>query len=200
VIRGRGLNLVALNLQDVAANTETGAAPNEFENPAWVLKWSAGGSWYQADLYGSHNFQFGFKWGRSYNAYVYKVNQGINAIFNSGSGHQPFTVPSQVLAYNTPTTQKKLLPRYELLCAGRLDAQAPGRDVDRIRRNVAAIWFRDGITRLTSLVKQSHLQETEAPLSASAWQTNAPRAETAMDNFIESVSWIVEVLSPRKIN
>jgi hypothetical protein len=101
-----GLTSSALNLQDVAANAETGAAPNQFENPAWVLKWSAGGSWYKGDLYGSHNFQFGFKWGKSYNAYIYKVNQGINAIFNSGSGLQPFTVPSEVLAYNTPTTQK----------------------------------------------------------------------------------------------
>ncbi len=97
----------ALNLQDVAANTETGAAPYEFQNPAWVLKWSAGGSWYKSNFGGSHNFQFGFEWGKSYNAYIYKVNQGINAIFNSsGAGQQPFTVPSQVLPYNTPTTQK----------------------------------------------------------------------------------------------
>lgn len=104
-----GLTGSALNLQDVAANTETGAAPYQFENPAWVLKWSAGGSWYKGDLYGSHNVQFGFEWGKSYNGYIYKVNQGINVIFNSGSGHQPFTVPSQVLAYNTPTTQKNYL-------------------------------------------------------------------------------------------
>jgi len=101
-----GVTSSALDLQDVAANTETGAAPYDFQNPAWVLKWSAVGSWYKGDLYGSHNFQFGFEWGKSYNAYIYKVNQGVDAIFNSGSGHQPFTVPSQVLAYNTPTTQK----------------------------------------------------------------------------------------------
>ncbi len=101
-----GVTSSALNLQDVAANTETGAAPYEFQNPAWVLKWSAGGSWYKGDLHGSHNFQFGFEWGDSYNAYIYNVNQGMDAIFNSGPGHQPFTVPSEVLAYNTPTTQK----------------------------------------------------------------------------------------------
>src|SRR5467141_1859193 len=101
-----GVTSSALNLQDVAANAETGAAPDQFENPAWVLKWSAGGSWYKGDLYGSHNFQFGFKWGKSYNAYIYRVNQGINSSFNIDSGQQPFTVPSQVLAYNTPTTQK----------------------------------------------------------------------------------------------
>src|ERR1700722_11377773 len=101
-----GLSSSALNLQDVAANAETGAAPYESKNPAWVLKWTAGGSWHKGDVYGSHNFQFGFEWGKSYNSYIYKVNQGINAIFNSGPGYQPFTVPSQVLAYNTPTTQK----------------------------------------------------------------------------------------------
>jgi hypothetical protein len=88
-----------LNYQDVTTSTETGAAPNEFINPAWVLKWSAGGSWHKADLAGSHNFQFGFEWGKSYNAYIYQVKQGINAFLNDG-------VPFQVLAYNTPTTQK----------------------------------------------------------------------------------------------
>src|SRR5271168_3767775 len=50
-----GLSSSALNHQDVAANTETGAAPYESKNPAWVLKWTAGGSWYKGDLYGSHN-------------------------------------------------------------------------------------------------------------------------------------------------
>jgi hypothetical protein len=86
-----------------------------------VLKWTAGGSWHKGDVYGSHNFQFGFEWGKSYNSYIYKVNQGINAIFNSGPGYQPFTVPSQVLAYNTPTTQKNYFR--ELLCTGRLEDQ-----------------------------------------------------------------------------
>jgi hypothetical protein len=31
-----GLTSSSLNLQDVAANTDTGAAPYQFENPAWV--------------------------------------------------------------------------------------------------------------------------------------------------------------------
>jgi hypothetical protein len=88
-----------LNVQDVANSTETGAAPYEFQNPAWVLKWSAAGSWYKGNLAGSHNFKFGFEWGKSYNAYIYKVNQGINVLLNGGQ-------PYQVLAYNTPTTQK----------------------------------------------------------------------------------------------
>jgi hypothetical protein len=94
-----------LNLQDVGTSTESGAAPNEFINPAWVLKWSASGSWYKGNWRGTHNFQFGFEWGDSYNSYIFKVNQGINAIFNS-PGPQSFTAPLQVTAYNTPTTQK----------------------------------------------------------------------------------------------
>lgn len=92
-------NATNLNIQDVGLNTETGAAPYQFANPAWVLKWSAGGSWYKGNWHGTHNFKFGFEWGDSYNSYVYNVSQGINAIFNNGQA-------SQVLAYNTPTTQK----------------------------------------------------------------------------------------------
>jgi carboxypeptidase family protein len=97
-------NSTGLNKQDLGFSTETGAAPNEFQNPAWVLKWSASGSWYKANWGGNHNFQFGFEWGDSYNAYLYKVSQGINAIYNGGT--QPFSKPFQVVAYNTPTTQK----------------------------------------------------------------------------------------------
>ena len=88
-----------LNFQDVARSSETGAAPYEFINPAWVLKWTAGGSWHKSDWGGSHNFQFGFEWGKSYNSYIYNVNQGINVLLNDGAAYQ-------VLAYNTPTTQK----------------------------------------------------------------------------------------------
>src|SRR5579859_46631 len=94
-----GVTTSSLNVQDVANSTETGAAPYAFANPAWVLKWSAGGSWYKSNFGGSHNIQFGFEWGKSYNSYVYKVNQGINVLLNGGN-------PYQVLAYNTPTTQK----------------------------------------------------------------------------------------------
>jgi hypothetical protein len=95
-----------LNLQDIGYSQETGAAPYQFQNPAWVLKWSASGSWYKPDLAGTHNFQFGFEWGDNYNSYIYKVNGGINAIFNSAAPNAPFSQPFQVVAYNTPTTQK----------------------------------------------------------------------------------------------
>jgi hypothetical protein len=94
-----GVTAAALNVQDVALSTETGAAPYQFANPAWVLKWTAGGSWYKSNLAGSHNFQFGVEWGKNYNSYVYNVNQGVNLLLNNGS-------PYQVLAYNSPTTQK----------------------------------------------------------------------------------------------
>jgi hypothetical protein len=103
-------NSTGLNLQDTGYSQESGAAPFEFQNPAWVLKWSASGSWYKANWGGSHNLQFGFKWGDSYNSYIYKVSQGINAQFDSNpdpKANQPvFSVPLEVVAYNTPTTQK----------------------------------------------------------------------------------------------
>ena len=100
-------NSTGLNLQDIGYSTESGAAPYEFQNPAWVLKWSASGSWYKGNWHGTHNFQFGFEWGKNYNSYIYNVNQGINAIFNSNPSTQPvFSQPFQVVAYNTPTTQK----------------------------------------------------------------------------------------------
>ncbi len=100
-------NSTGLNLQDIGYSTESGAAPYQFQNPAWVLKWSASGSWYKGNWHGSHNLQFGFEWGKNYNSYIYNVNQGINAIFNSDPSTQPvFSQPFQVVAYNTPTTQK----------------------------------------------------------------------------------------------
>lgn len=100
-------NSTGLNMQDIGYSTESGAAPYEFQNPAWVLKWSASGSWYKGNWHGTHNLQFGFEWGENYNSYIYNVNQGINAIYNSNPSTQPvFSQPFQVVAYNTPTTQK----------------------------------------------------------------------------------------------
>jgi hypothetical protein len=99
-----GVTSASLNIQNIPASTETGAAPYQFANPAWVLKWTAGGSWYKPNWGGTHNFQFGFEWGNNYNSYVYNVNQGINVILNTDPvTHQ---ANNQVLAYNTPTTQK----------------------------------------------------------------------------------------------
>ena len=99
-----GVTTASLNIQNIPASTETGAAPYQFANPAWVLKWTAGGSWYKPNWHGTHNIQFGFEWGKSYNSYVYNVNQGINVILNTDPVTQQAN--NQVLAYNTPTTQK----------------------------------------------------------------------------------------------
>jgi hypothetical protein len=101
-------NSTGLNLQDRGLSVESGAAPNQQINPAWVLRWSASGSWYKGNWGGTHNFQFGFEWGDAYSAYISKVNQGINAVFNTDPkpGAVPFTTPFQVIAYNTPTDQK----------------------------------------------------------------------------------------------
>src|SRR5215469_16263265 len=103
-------NSTSLNLQDIGYSQESGAAPFEFQNPAWVLKWSASGSYYKPNWAGNHNFQFGFEWGDNYNSYIYQVSGGINAVFNSNATANPpqpvFSQPFQVVAYNTPTTQK----------------------------------------------------------------------------------------------
>src|SRR5580693_6895474 len=42
-----GVTASDINVQDVGLSTESVAAPYQFANPAWVLKWSAGGSWYK---------------------------------------------------------------------------------------------------------------------------------------------------------
>src|SRR3984893_3940872 len=85
--------------QDLTLSTETGAAPYSFANPAWVFKLAAGASWYKASLAGTHNFKFGFEWGDNYNPYIYQINQGINAVYNSGAAFY-------VIAYDTPFTEK----------------------------------------------------------------------------------------------
>ena len=87
------------NRQDLINQTETGAAPNAFSNPAWVFKIAAGAALYKGSLAGSHNFKFGFEWGDNYNPYIYQVNQGINALYKAGK-------PFEVIAYNTPLTVK----------------------------------------------------------------------------------------------
>ncbi len=94
-----GVTSTDINVQDVGTRTETVAAPLEFANPAWVLKFSAGGSWYKGNFHGTHNFKFGFETGKAYNSYIYHVNGGINILLDKGA-------PFEVIAYNTPATQK----------------------------------------------------------------------------------------------
>jgi hypothetical protein len=99
-----GVGAADFNHQDVGLSTETGAAPFSYANPAWVLQYSASGSYYRGNLAGTHNFKFGFEAGKALNPYIYKVNQGINAIYNSPDAAH--ITPFQVIAYNTPTEQK----------------------------------------------------------------------------------------------
>jgi hypothetical protein len=94
-----GVSPTDINVQDVGTRTESVAAPYEFANPAWVLKWSMGGSWYKGNFHGAHNFKFGFEIGKAYNSYLYHVNGGINELFDNGN-------PIQVIAYDTPAKQK----------------------------------------------------------------------------------------------
>src|SRR5213595_1215068 len=84
-----GVKATDINVQDVGTRTETVAAPYQFANPAWVLKWSAGGSWYKGNLHGTHNFKFGFEMGKAYNSYIYHVNGGINILLDNT---KPFQV------------------------------------------------------------------------------------------------------------
>src|SRR6266436_4011460 len=94
-----GVSSTDINVQDVGTRTESVAAPYEFANPAWVLKWSAGASWYKGNFHGTHNFKFGFEMGKAYNSYLYHVNGGINELFDNGN-------PIQIIAYDTPAKQK----------------------------------------------------------------------------------------------
>ena len=94
-----GVKATDINVQDIGTSTESVAAPNSFANPAWVLRYSASGSWYRGNLHGTHNFKFGFESGKAYNPYINQVNQGLNIILNNGA-------PFEVVAFNTPNTQK----------------------------------------------------------------------------------------------
>lgn len=85
--------------QDVTLSTETGAAPQSFINPSWVLKYSVGASWYKSSGWGTHNLRFGYEWGDADNPYIYNVNQGINAQYSNG-------VPLDIVAYDTPISYR----------------------------------------------------------------------------------------------
>jgi hypothetical protein len=97
-----GTPVTALNRQDVTLSTETGAPPYSFVNPASVLAFAEGASWYNGHLWGgSHNFKFGVDTSTNHNGYNYTVDQGINAIYNDGT-------PIEVYAYNTPVDVRSI--------------------------------------------------------------------------------------------
>ncbi len=98
----RGTSPTALNRQDVTLSTETGAPPYSFVNPASVIALAEGVSFYKGSLWGaSHTFKFGLDTSVNRNGYNYTVNNGINAVYNSGT-------PTQVVAYNTPVDVRSI--------------------------------------------------------------------------------------------
>ena len=78
-----GTSPTALNRQDSTLSTETGAPPYSFVNPANVISFAEGVSYYKPKFLGAgHNFKFGVDTSVNRNGYNYTVNNGINAIYN----------------------------------------------------------------------------------------------------------------------
>ncbi|MBW4027412.1 TonB-dependent receptor [Acidipila rosea] len=97
-----GTPLNALNRQDVTLSTESGAPPYSFVNPASVIAFAEGVSYYNGHLWGSsHTFKFGVDSSVNRNGYNYTVDQGINALYNN-------TKPIEVIAYNTPVNVRSI--------------------------------------------------------------------------------------------
>ena len=88
----------AITVQDLTLSTETGAAPFDRVNPAWVRKVATTFSWYKGAWAGNHNIKFGFELGTNSNPYIYSMNHGIHEIFNNGA-------PLEVQVYNTPFSE-----------------------------------------------------------------------------------------------
>ena len=97
-----GTSPTALNRQDVQLSTETGAPPYAFVNPARVMAFAEGVSWYDGHLWNAaHNFKFGVDTSNNHNGYNYTANLGINALYNNGT-------PVEVIAYNTPVNVRSV--------------------------------------------------------------------------------------------
>jgi hypothetical protein len=90
--------LGAITVQDVTLSTESGAAPFNRVNPAWVRKFADTFSLFKGSLAGTHDFKFGFDVGKNSNPYIYSMNGGIHEQFNNG-------VPLDVVVYNTPFSE-----------------------------------------------------------------------------------------------
>jgi hypothetical protein len=71
-------------------------------NPASVLAFAEGVSWYKSHLWGAaHNFKFGIDTSINHNGYNYTEDLGINALYNNGT-------PIEVVAYNTPVNVRSI--------------------------------------------------------------------------------------------
>jgi hypothetical protein len=97
-----GTSPTALNKEDKTLSTESGAPPYSFVNPASVIAFAEGVSYYKSNLWGAaHTFKFGVDTSVNHNGYNYTVNNGINAIYDNGQA-------SQVVAYNTPVDVRSI--------------------------------------------------------------------------------------------
>ena len=91
-----------INLQDFGFQTEKGAAPYNYLNPATTTRFAISASYYKgAFLSGSHNFKFGYDTGTSKNGNFFNINSDINAQFNLGSA-------LDVIVYNTPIKEQAI--------------------------------------------------------------------------------------------
>lgn len=97
-----GTPVTALNRQDSTLSTESGAPPYSFVNPASVLSFAEGVSYYNGHLLGaSHTWKFGVDTSTNRNGYNYTADLGINALYNNGT-------PVEVLAWNTPVDVRSI--------------------------------------------------------------------------------------------
>lgn len=88
----------AITVQDLTLSTESGAAPYDRVNPAWVRKYAATFSWFKSGFLGSHDVKFGWEQGKNSNPYIYSINSGIHEQFSNGA-------PLDVVVYNTPFSE-----------------------------------------------------------------------------------------------
>ena len=105
-----GTSSTALNRQDTTLSTESGAPPYSFVNPASVIAFAEGVSYYKSNLWGAaHTLKFGVDSSVNHNGYNYTVNNGINAIYDgTKQGDQVIEQPSEVIAYNTPVDVRSI--------------------------------------------------------------------------------------------
>ena len=97
-----------INLTDTGTQTETGAAPYNYLNPAQTARFAISGSYYKGAWGGSHNLKFGFDFGKSKNGNFFDINHDITAQFNSDPAVGPYTHPIQVTIFNTPVREQAI--------------------------------------------------------------------------------------------
>ncbi len=97
-----------INLTDGGTQTETGAAPYNYLNPAQTTRFAISGSYYKGSWGGSHNFKFGYDFGKSKNGNFFDINRDITAQFNSDPAVGPYTTPIQVTIFNTPVREQAI--------------------------------------------------------------------------------------------